>query len=324
LRPASTLALALALAACGSGNGSNGPSRAQHATISLPADDALHASAPLEWLYWTGHLHTDTGRWFGFEEVFFNEAVGSMAHVAVTDVDPATFEFAVSVSARALHASANGFDLALAGQTAAGGGGNDTLHGATATHTLDLALTTSEPAVLQFGNGYTDFVTGGNTYYYSRERLTAAGTVAVGGEVLAVTGTAWFDHQWGNLANVGVLGWEWFALQLDDDREVMVFQLYDAAGRVAQVAGTYDDHGNVTVLAAGDITVTAQGTWTSPHTGCSYSSGWTLGVLGQSYTVTPVLLDQELHATGPMYWEGAATVTGDATGRAYVELTTCM
>ena len=38
-------------------------------------------------------------------------------------------------------------------------------------------------------------------------------------------------------------------------------------------------------------------------------------------TVTPLLEDQELETDVMDYWEGAAVVSGDVTGRAYVELT---
>ena len=310
--------LPLALCACGSGGG---PSPA---AVTLPADDALHAAAPVEWLYWTGHLRTATGRWFGFEEVFFDLGTVSMAHAAVTDLDAGTFRFSESLSPTRLGRAASGFELSLAGQTARGVGGTDTLHAEAPGYVLDLVLTASKPAVLQHGDGYTAYAVGGYTYYYSRERMTAVGTVTVGTEVLTVSGTAWFDHQWGNLDAVGELGWSWFALQLDDDREVMLFLIYGPDGRIAQTAGSSTSGVTTRELSPGEIKVTATGTWESPHTGCVYPSGWSLEVAGAAFTVTPVLLDQELVGPPSSYWEGAALVTGSATGRAYVELTRCL
>jgi hypothetical protein len=47
--------------------------------VSLPADDGQHDDAGIEWWYWTGHLETADGGWFGFEEVFFREiALGTV------------------------------------------------------------------------------------------------------------------------------------------------------------------------------------------------------------------------------------------------------
>jgi predicted secreted hydrolase len=292
--------------------------------VTLPADDSLHPSAEIEWLYWTGHLQAPDGRRFGFQEVFFDVGTMSMAHAAVTDVDAGSFHFVESVSPTKLQRVATGFDLSLAGQTARGGGGADTLHAEAPGYVLDLTLSASKPAVLQYGDGYTDYVFGGYTYYYSRERMAAVGTLVVGTEVLPVTGTAWFDHQWGSLATAGQLGWHWFALQLDDGRELMVFLIYGADGRVAQTTGSYTDGASTRQLSPGEIQVTATGTWKSPHTGCVYPSGWSLGVAGMSFTVTPVLLDQELVGPPSSYWEGEALVTGSGTGRAYVELTKCL
>jgi predicted secreted hydrolase len=67
--------------------------------------------------------------------------------------------------------------------------------------------------------------------------------------------------------------------------------------------------------------MSSTGTWKSPHTGCTYPAGWKVTIQGLSLTITPAVADQELVApSAPTYWEGAATVTGDATGKGYVEL----
>ena len=39
-----------------------------------------------------------------------------------------------------------------------------------------------------------------------------------GGPPMQVAGQAWMDHQWGNFVVAGGGGWDWFSLQLDDDR----------------------------------------------------------------------------------------------------------
>lgn len=79
------------------------------------------------------------------------------------------------------------------------------------------------------------------------------------------------------------------------------------------------------------ISLTNFGTWTSPHTGATWPSGWRVQVarIGLDVTVTPELADQELNTletTGVIYWEGANSVVGSLagrpiTGRSYVELT---
>jgi predicted secreted hydrolase len=89
-----------------------------------------------------------------------------------------------------------------------------------------------------------------------------------------------------------------------------------------------DAHGGVTYLPRSAFVLTATGSWTSPHTGGVYPSGWRVRVPSAriDVTLTPQLLDQELANTvgGVSYWEGAVDArdaSGRAVGLGYVELT---
>lgn len=292
--------------------------------VVLPQDDAAH-DEDTEWWYWTGHLEAADGRRFGFEHVFFVQktayGLGMMAHHAITDHAAGTFQYDVGYTFGAPPSTANGFDLTVNAHTAVGGGGNDTLHGQVGDYVLDLTVEATKAPVLQHGDGYTDYGVGGFTYYYSRPRMRATGTLQLGGESLAVSGTAWFDHQWGALGNAIETGWDWFSIQLDDEREIMLFIVRPPEGNVL-VGGTYvDSECAVTEIAPDAFEVTSHGEWTSPQSGCTYPVGWTVTVQGLTLTVTPVLEAQEIETHFLDYWEGAAEVTGDATGKAYVELT---
>ena len=237
--------------------------------VSLPMDDGRHAD-PVEWWYWTGHLRAADGRWFGFEEVFFRVVqygvAGEMVHFAVTDVADDSFHHRELQVLGEPATVSGGYDFALGGLTAVGGDGHDTLHGAVDSYTLDLQLAAEKAPVLQHGDGYTDYSFGGYTYYYSRERMAATGTLIVGGETLPVTGTAWFDHQYGDLSSAIKNGWDWFAFQLDDGREIMLFVV--RVNEVQQlVGGSYTDASCVTTEIASDaFEVTPLATWKSPHT----------------------------------------------------------
>src|SRR5947209_4445580 len=79
------------------------------------------------------------------------------------------------------------------------------------------------------------------------------------------------------------------------------------------------------------ISIKATGSWTSPHTGGVYPSGWIVSIpsLHATFTVTPDLKDQELAVPGQnfgSYWEGSGTLMGtyagkSVTGLSYPELT---
>lgn len=292
--------------------------------VDLPADDAPHFDQ-LEWWYWTGHLRTEAGRWFGFHLVFFLSSVGGLwgqiGHAAITDIDNQSFHFLSLLKMGRPEETPDAYALDVSTLAAAGGGGADVLHSEVGDFVLDLDLGAIKPPVFHYGVGYTDYPFGGNTYYYSRERMQGRGLIRAGGEELPVTGTAWFDHQWGTLSDVYDIGWDWFALELDDMREIMVAMV---RADPPDFVGTYTDaHCNSTELDPAEVTVTPTGQWTSPHTGRTYPSGWDLRVRDMRLHIKPLLADQELHGVlpGVDYWEGACAVSGDATGRAYVELT---
>src|SRR5262249_51226485 len=139
---------------------------------------------------------------------------------------------------------------------------------------------------------------------------------------LAVTGNAWFDRQFGELFWAVRLGWQWFAIQLDDDTQIMLFAFNGA--RSEWMGSITGPDGTTRALTQGDFTVDVTGWWTSPRSGIRYPHGWRLAVPGRTLVVTPLLADQELTGGffwfGPRYWEGACAVGGDGTGRAYVEL----
>lgn len=294
--------------------------------VTLPADEGSHAE-DLEWWYWTGHLQATDGRWFGFQQTVFLSSMGSMwgqvGHRTITDIDDASFHFTDSYVIGRPATVTGGFDFTLPGMTARGRDGRDVLHAEVDGYVLDLSLYTEKPVVYQHAVGYTDYDFGGNTYYFSRERMVAVGTVATGTETLEVRGEAWFDHQWGALTQAGELGWDWFALQLDDGREVMLFWVRDDGGDLLVGGSLAGADCGITQLAGSDVAVVATGSWTSPTSAKTYPMGWDVTVLGEVFHVAPVLEDQELvdMLPGITYWEGACTVSGAATGRAYVELT---
>jgi predicted secreted hydrolase len=333
--------------------------------VVLPRDDAPHDRLT-EWWYYTGHLRAEDGSRFGFEYVVFRAERGSFpvtwaSHLAITDeagdrfhyaqraeigpqvdrgagtVDPAGFDFAVS-----------GFDpadpLRPAGEpwTMAGSDGRDALRArAAGTEVLgdpltaiglDLRLEAVKPPALHDRDGWIDFGPAGGSYYYSRTAMDAAGTLTLGEQDLAVTGSAWFDHQWGDFISVGASGWDWFALNLDDGTDVTLSLVRAADGSVPLVYGTaVDASGGTRHLGPGDFEVSPLDAWTSTATAATYPSGWRVRIapLDLDVTVTPTVKDQELDTratTGVVYWEGSQEIAGTRAGQAvggrgYVELT---
>jgi predicted secreted hydrolase len=162
--------------------------------------------------------------------------------------------------------------------------------------------------------------------------MTASGSLTVGAKTMRVTGSAWFDHQWGDFISVGGGGWDWFALNLGDGTDVTLSMVRAADGSYPLVYGTLvAPDGTARPLGGGDFTVTATAHWTSPRTGATYPAGWTVAIpsAGIRAQLTPSVAQQELDTratTGVVYWEGSQRVSAtdggrDVGGQAYVELT---
>jgi predicted secreted hydrolase len=295
-------------------------------SVYLPEDDGVH-DAPVEWWYWTGHLEDSGDGRYGFEEVFFLvEWLGThyiMAHQSITDITQGTFTYDVKIFPGAYpEVTANGLLLSAGNLTGllSSDGKEDVLNGAAGLYEIALDLVPAKPPALNLEGGFGELVPGLSTYYYSRTRLDAQGTLQKDGEIIPVSGTAWFDHQWGDLFKGLEIGWDWFGIQLDDGMDIMLFVIRDQATGPVSGGTIVFSEGGYETLEADQFQVTPLSQWTSPDTGCTYPSGWVISFGDQRLTVIPEVQGQEIPSPIP-YWEGAATVTGARTGLAYVELT---
>lgn len=305
--------------------------------VTLPRDDGPHNAAGIEWWYFTGHLQTAAGERYGFEYVVFRarpgDVEGFVSHFAITDESNGLFRYDQRIlGSNDISASSDALDLKLRDWTMQGGNGDFALYAAMPGYALDVALAATKPATLHDSDGYIDYGNGTSTYYYSWTRLQLHGTLTTDSGAMAVTGTAWMDHQWGDFLTYQQGGWDWFAVQLENGTDIMVYLVRGADGSLLRVDGSIvAANGEVTYLRRGDFSVAAIGEWRSLRTGTLYPSGWeiTIPVEEIEMTVTPILVDQELDTratTGVIYWEGASRVRASIAGqlvdgRAYVELT---
>lgn len=294
--------------------------------IAFPRDAGPHDGLT-EWWYYTGHLTSEAdARPYGFEFVVFQVRRqgmpnGYLAHFAISDINGQRFNH----SARYVSTDASAeFPIEVNGWRLDHDDSGDTIDAADFGYTLHLRLTDEKLPALHHG-GYIDYGLAGGSYYYSRTRLSASGTL----DTMPVKGIAWMDHQWGNFVVTALGGWDWYSLQFSDDTELMLYVLRSSTGETTGVYGTrVTADSRVEELPPGSVESVATGSWTSPHTGAKYPSGWRLRLPGgQQIGISPQLRDQELwfpdaNLGGVMaYWEGAVTITGDLSGVGYVELT---
>jgi predicted secreted hydrolase len=317
----------------------------------FPEDHGPHHDFRTEWWYYTGNLRTAGNRHLGFQLTFFRVALAPapeprasswstrqlyFAHFAVTDTAGGRFHAFSRVSRGALGlagATAEPFRVWVEDWSAEGAAPSARLRARDGDVAIDLHVAPGKPVVLQGDRGLSRKgpEPGNASIYYSLTRMPTRGVVRLGAETLEVTGEAWMDREWSTSGlGANVVGWDWFALQLDDGRELMFYRLRrrDGTADAFSAGSLVVRDGTAWRLEAGDVRVEELEHWTSSRSGVRYPARWRLSVPSAELLkleLQPRLADQELDV-GTRYWEGAVAVTGSSgngrrvTGQGYVEL----
>jgi predicted secreted hydrolase len=338
----------------------------------FPRDEGSHPAFKLEWWYVTGWLD-DAAKASsgprGFQVTFFRVRTGLgednpsafaprqvlFAHAALADPGERRLRHAQR-SARAV------FDLAYAREGAVDvrldnwtirdvGDGRYRTVVRGDDFQFDLMLQSTQPPMLQGERGFSRKGPDPRaaSHYYSLPQLRVSGTIEVDGTTRAVTGQAWFDHEWSSdYVDERALGWDWLGINLHGRGALMAFQMRDKQGGARWASATLrapspeagpspdPSHSSAAQVVTGavqtfereDVTWTVLDTWRSPRTGIEYPVRWRLRVGATTYRVEPLMLDAELdsrESTGVLYWEGPVRLlddaSGDELGRGFLELT---
>ncbi|HWI18244.1 MAG TPA: lipocalin-like domain-containing protein [Vicinamibacterales bacterium] len=329
-------------------------------TYSFPRDHASHPDYKIEWWYYTGNVKAADGRKFGYQLTFFRVGIAHspanpskwavrdlfMTHLAVTDAQGQRYRYAEKLSrggpglagARSdrYHVWNEDWSAELVGNQQ-----QHVLKAVGPQAGVEFTLDEGKAPAINGINGISQKGAreGNASHYYSMTRMPTRGTLTIDGERFAVTGTSWMDHEFGtSFLEPEQRGWDWLAIQLSDNRELMLYQLRRSDGsRDPRSSGTLVDANGKTVhLSNADFTLTpGKQTFTSKN-GAVYPLEWSIAVPSQQIElrVTTPVRDQELSlvaSTGVAYWEGMIDVAGSQatrpsggrqlTGVGYLEMT---
>jgi predicted secreted hydrolase len=322
----------------------------------FPDDHGPHPNFRTEWWYFTGNLVSEDGKEFGYQFTIFRTALSKeknernsewnsnqiyMAHFAVTDIDGNKFYFDERFSREGNNlagAQINPFkvwvedwqiiqiqnevlfDLPIINVMAK-----------TENFEIDFILESVKPFVLQGDGGLSQKgkQPGNASYYYSYTRLKTKGKIILEGKEFSVNGFSWMDREWSTSAlSEDQKGWDWFALQLDDNTEIMYYQMRkkDGTSDVFSKGVFVDEIGSSKLIKKDDVVLEVTGYWESPD-GEKYPSGWNLQIPSKEIDlkITPAVKNQ-LMDVAIRYWEGSVKIEGTKSGsktagRGYVELT---
>ena len=320
--------------------------------LKFPEDHGPHPDYALEWWYYTGNVSTPDGRHFGYELTFFRIGLTSeefdrtsewateqmyTAHFALTDVQNDEFHPFERYSRDALGlagAVATPFRVWLEDWSAETDGDSLLplrLRANAEGIGIDLRLNGEKGIVLHGDEGFSrkGDNPGQASHYYSLTRMSTEGTISVNGQSFPVQGLSWMDREWSSsqLSDAHV-GWDWFALQLSDGRDIMygVIRPRSDSGRPFRLGTIVEADGSYRSLDNADVSLEVLDGWQSPLGG-TYPSRWRVRIPeeGIDLEVTPFVSNQELAAI-VRYWEGAVHIDGTSNGKpvsgsGYVELT---
>lgn len=317
----------------------------------FPRDHAAHPDFRHEWWYVTGHLRDEAAREYGFQITFFRYALvadaittGSrwrtrelvLAHFALSDIGAQRFHHATRQARAALGLAGAAVDMPRVWLrdwelhwTRGPDGERWVLRAETAQMRLELQLSPRKAIVLQGDRGYSpkSAEAGNASLYYSIPRLAVDGRLRLGTRSASVTGEAWLDREWGTSAlGREQRGWDWFALQFRDGRELTFY-------RLRRRDGSTDPHsrglaiardGSTRALAAADVELSPLRWWRSPATGVRYPVEWRIRVARARFDLSVrARLDAQEWTDALRYWEGQVAVTdvSGAEGLGYLEMT---
>lgn len=323
--------------------------------FSIPRDHGAHPDFQTEWWYYTGNMATQDGRRFGFEFTIFRRAIAPtlpqrqsdwatnqiyFADLAVSDIGANQYYSTQQFSRGAVGLAGATLDPRLKvwiqdWSITAQDDDAKTLRLQAAESPIALDLTTHQvkPPTLEGDRGLSQKSPepGNASYYYSLTRLPTDGTITVSGTAYTVSGNTWMDHEFSTSAlSPDATGWDWFALQLDNQREIMLYRIRkkDGSAEITSDGTIVNADGTWSHVALQDYKIESLSQWTSPHTGVVYPASWRVTVQAPSgpiqLEIKPLMADQELSGT-TKYWEGASQISGTDNGQpvkgyGYVEL----
>jgi predicted secreted hydrolase len=312
--------------------------------IKFPQDEQAHDKI-IEWWYWNGHLKGEDGNRYAFMDCLFKAkpkqvnlpflkmpfAKAYFSHSILSDINQQkaypTIDYVSLVSGDSFKQPLlfvdyidtnflDGYVVSTMEETAP-------FKYRLRAKNFDLTLAAVKKPLLENGNGFLR-LGGRSTYYYSLTNLETEGIVKVNGREIKVKGKSWMDHQWAD-APYAKDRWNWFSIQLDNNTEVVCFEM-ESRNKKISLAGISYPNGKTEHLTK--VIFTPQGKeWVSPKTRAKYPLSWLIEIPAKKIKlqVEPLVKKQEMIFGTINYWEGPLRVSGKfgnrpVTGVGFLEL----
>ena len=323
-------------------------------TYQFPRDDFSHDNFRVEWWYYTGNLESDKGRRFGYQLTFFRVGLEGynpinnpskwkvdhiyFAHMTVSDIQNKKFHFFERINRKGIKnagAAPARFMIWNSDWNLSAEENMQKIKALENDTGIELSLIPIKKRVFHGKNGIS--IKGSNkgnaSHYFSYTRMKTEGSIFIKGEKFQVKGSSWMDREFSsNPLNPSLAGWDWFSIKLDNQTEIMLYQLRKKNGNTdPNSSGTFiSADQNYHHLTLNEFSISNKSSWTSEKTGAIYPAVWEIDILESDIhlIITPDFSSQELYhlrSISGSYWEGSVSIKGSVggkpvTGTGYVEL----
>jgi len=309
--------------------------------LAFPRDHGAHPDYRIEWWYLTANLEASDGTPYGIQWTLFRSALAPgeqqgwaspqlwMGHAALSTrerhlsaermarggigqagVSLSPFAATIDDWAMKSRAAPGEDEISRLDVSAAGKG-----------FSYALKLDAEGPPVLQGEQGYSvKSAQGQASHYYSQPFYRVNGTIERDGRSIAVTGQAWFDHEWSSQPlGADQTGWDWFSFHFENGAKLMGFRLRDSGDGYTSATWINAD-GTPEPQPPGALTV-APLEWAEVKNR-KVPVRWQVKLPAKAVDVTTRALNpQSWMETQVSYWEGPVFIEGSHPGRGYVEMT---
>jgi predicted secreted hydrolase len=303
--------------------------------FSFPQDLGPHPDFRIEWWYLTANLTGPDGTDYGLQWTLFRTALAPgdaegwqspqlwMGHAAITTPDQ---HFVTERLARGGIGQAGvvvaPFEAWIDDWQMVELDGTSRLRASGPDFSYDLTMRTAGPLVLHGDQGYSVKSGDGQaSYYYSQPFLRLSGSLYLPEGDVAVTGQGWLDREWSSQPLAAdQTGWDWFSLGFDDGSKLMGFRLR-RTDKTSYASATWIDADGTTITFPDGAFIATPGR-THTVAGHIVPVAWRVQLPEKGIDVTIEAINPDAWmATSVPYWEGPVRISGNRTGRGYLEMT---
>ena len=308
-------------------------------SLTFPEDHGSHPDYAVEWWYLTANLSDQQGKHYALQWTLFRFRGDNpsspwaneqqfMAHASLHSADNSWFEerFARGgvgnggVSSEPFKAQLDNWSWSSASAALF----PSTLEFSIQQEVhIELSLSTRGDFVLHGEQGYSQKLRNSAqaSYYYSQPHIDIMGSLVIADEVIALSGQAWFDHEWSSqYLDPKTQGWDWFSIHLNNGDKLMLFNMRHQVQADFWSGTLIRSGGKTHHLEEKDIQALVLKQ--EKVAGRLLPLQWSIRLPTYGLDIKVKAMKKEQWNEGMFsYYEGATFITGSHSGKGFIELT---